>query len=102
MTRPKTSERAAIETRIQQAIEAMQKNTSLKVRKAARDFNVPRSTLKDRIHGKKPRNKAHEVCMNLSQNEELELVHWITLLTTRGYSPRYRTIRELAEIIRHC
>src|SRR5436305_1136600 len=39
--------------------------------------------------------------MNLTHNEEAELVHWITSLTMRGYSPRYTTVRELAEIIRN-
>src|SRR5579859_4618512 len=101
MTRPKNSESAATEARIQEAIDAMKKDSKLSLRKAASNFNVPRSTLKDRVHGKKPRNKAHEGCMNLTQNEESELVHWITLLTTRGYAPRHRTIRELAEIIRN-
>ena len=39
--------------------------------------------------------------MNLTIHEEKELVHWITLLTQRGYAPRYQTVRELAEIIRN-
>ena len=58
------------------------------MRKAARDFNVPPSTFKDRMHGKKPRNKAQEDSMNLTHNEESELVHWITLLTARDYAWR--------------
>ena len=37
--------------------------------------------------------------MHLTKVEETELVHWITTLTQRGYAPRYRTLRELAEII---
>lgn len=45
--------------------------------------------------------QAQEQLMDLTIREEQELVHWITILTQRGYAPRYRTIRELAEIIRH-
>src|SRR5436309_8244565 len=55
----------------------------------------------DRLNGKPPRNKAHEQSMHLTNEEEKELVHWITMLTQRGYAPRYRTVRELAEIIRN-
>ena len=39
--------------------------------------------------------------MHLTIQEEKELAHWITTLTQHGYAPRYRTIRELAEIIRN-
>ena len=39
--------------------------------------------------------------MHLIIDEEKELVHWITTLTQHGYAPRYRTVRELAEIIRN-
>ena len=39
--------------------------------------------------------------MNLTIGEEKELVHWITTLTTRDYAPRYRTVRELIEMIRN-
>jgi len=37
--------------------------------------------------------------MHLTITEEQELVHWIT--TQCGYAPRYRTVCELAEIIRN-
>lgn len=101
MTRPKNSESTAKEARIQRAIRAMKKNSKLKLRKAARDFKVPRSTLQNRVNGKKPRNMAHENCMHLTHIEESELVRWITQLTERGYAPRYQTVQELAEIIRN-
>jgi hypothetical protein len=39
--------------------------------------------------------------MNLTNDEENELVRWITTLIQRGYTPRYCTVRELAEIIRN-
>ena len=101
MTRPKNSKSVETEVRIQKAIQAMKKDSKYKLHKAARDFNIPRSTLQHRVNGKEPRNKAHEDSMNLTHHEESELVHWITTLTTRGYAPRYRTVRELAEIIRN-
>jgi len=104
MTRPKGLESAAKEARLQQAIAAYKKqqNTSkVSLRCIAKDFNVPRQSLKNRLDGKLPRNQAHEESMNLTIGEEKELVHWITTLTTRGYAPRYRTVRELMEMIRN-
>jgi len=105
MTRRKDQEITEQEARLQQAIveykkrQKTSKTTSLN--RVAKDFNVPRQTLKDRLDGKLPRNKAHEELMHLTNEEEKELVHWITTLTQRGYAPRYRTVRELAEIIRN-
>jgi hypothetical protein len=55
----------------------------------------------NRLDGRLPRNKVHEYTMHLTHQEENELVHWITILTDRGYAPRYRTIRELAGLIRN-
>ena len=71
------------------------------IRCVAKDFNIPRKTLEDRLKGAVPRNQAQEALMNLTINEEKELVHWITTLTRCGYAPRYCTVRELAEILRN-
>ena len=105
MTRAKSQEVAEKESRIQQAIAAYARNQkasgNASIRAIAKEFNVPRSTLQDRVDGKSPRNQAHEQLMHLTKAEETELVHWITMLTQRGYAPRYRTVRELAEIIRN-
>jgi Tc5 transposase DNA-binding domain len=61
----------------------------------------PRSSIQNRLNGVCPRNKAQEQSMNRTNIEETELVHWITTLTQRGYAPRYRTVRELVEVIRN-
>ena len=71
------------------------------LRHIAKDLDVPRQTLKDRLDGKPLRNKPHEDSMHLTNIEETELVHWITTLTQHGYAPRYCTVWELAEIIRN-
>jgi helix-turn-helix, Psq domain len=95
MTRPKNQESAKTEARLQQAIAAYKqnkKNSKVSLRSVARDYNVPRQTLKDRLDGKQSRNKAQENTMQLTHPEEKELVRWITTLTERGYAPRYRTV----------
>jgi len=80
-------------------IQGKAKKIGRSVRAIAKEFNVPRSTLQDRIGGKPARNQAHEQLMHLTKVEETELVNWITTLTQRGYAPRYCTVRELAEFI---
>lgn len=101
MTRPKDHKTTETEARLQQAIAVYKKDPNRSLRSIARDFKVTRQTLKNRLDGKPPHNKAQEQAMHLTHAEEKELVHWITTLTERGYTPRYRTIRELAEIIRN-
>ena len=99
MTHPKNWESTAMEARIQDAIRAIKKNPKLKLYKAARDFNVLRSTLQNHVNGKKAHNMAHEDCIYLTHNEESDLVQWIMKLIEHGYAPRYQTVWELAEII---
>ena len=77
---------------MQQAIEAMSKDSEYPLCKAARDFNVLQSTLQRHVNGGKARNKAQEDHMNLTHHKELELANWITILTTCSYTPRYRTV----------
>ena len=105
MTRPKDPESVEKEARLEQAIAEYQKrqNTSnpISIRRIAKDFDVPRSSIQNRLKGVRPCDKAQERSMNLTNVEETELVHWIITLTQRGYAPRYRTVRELAEIIRN-
>src|SRR5271154_5348345 len=94
----KDSERAETEARLQQAIAEYKKrqkqapkDSKSSLRRVAKDFNVPRQTLKGRLDGRVSCNKAHESSMNLSNLEEKELVHWITTLTQHDYAPRYCT-----------
>ena len=104
MTRPKNLISADNEAQLQLAVaeykKLQKKHKTVSIRRIAKNFNVPRQTLTDRLNGKPPRNKAHEQSMHLTNEEEKELVHWITTLTQRGYAPRYRTVQEMAENIR--
>ena len=96
----KDSEHAETKARLQQAIGEYKKrqkknpnDNKSSVRRVAKDFNIPRKTLKGRLKGRVAHNQAHESLMHLTINEEKELVHWITTLTQHGYAPRYRTVR---------
>jgi len=99
MTRRNQPNRAEKEARMQEALASVrsgQYNRS----QAARTFNIPSQTLYDRMNGALSRPLAQEQLQLLSHAEEKELVRWITRLTITGYSPRYATLREMAEEIR--
>ena len=94
MTRRRVQESVEKEARLQEIIAEYQKrqkkSNKISLNRVAKDFNVPRQTLKDRLDGKLPRNKVHEELMHLINEEEKELVHYITILIERDYTPRYR------------
>ena len=104
MTCPKRPNDAEREARLQEAITdylKQSKKFKVSLNCIAKDFNVPCQTLKGRINGVLPHNKAQEELMHLTNEEEKELAKWITILTQRGYVLRYKTIHELVEIIRN-
>ena len=68
------------EERILLAISAINNKQITQIAKAARLYNVPRSTLRDRLRGT---NYRKDTCANshkLTQNEEESLVQWILSL----------------------
>ena len=103
MTCSKDPESIEKETRLEQAVAEYKRRQKTPnpatIRCIAKEFNVPRSSIQYRLNGILPRNKAQEPLMNLTNVEEMELIQWITTLTQCGYAPRYRIVRELAEII---
>ena len=100
MTRPEDVEAADREKRICEALKQYKLRKFSSYRAAARVFNVSHSTLADRAKGIKPRNQAHEDEQILTNEEETELVRWISRLTICGYPPKPYSIREMAEAIR--
>ncbi|KAF9477144.1 hypothetical protein BDN70DRAFT_774465, partial [Pholiota conissans] len=56
----------------------------LSLRKAAKLFKVPRSTVTDRHNGLKTRRDAHEHQQNLTAVQEEILVEWAKSLGRRG------------------
>ena len=88
MPHAKDPNRAETEARIQKALaeykKQQKKHRKPSIRCVAKDFNILRKTLEDRLKGAVPRNQAQEALINLTINEEKELVHWITTLTRCG------------------
>ena len=64
---------AEAEAQIQEAMNAV-KTTSISISKAANNFNVPRSTLSQRLKGRQSRQEGRAHFQNLSPMEEEELL----------------------------
>jgi hypothetical protein len=87
------------EGRILLAISALKKQEISNIREAARVYNIPRSTLQDRLRGKTFRNEARANSHKLTQSEEESLVRWILSMDQRGAAPRPSHVREMANIL---
>jgi len=81
------------------AISALKNNEISNIREAARVYNVPRSTLQDRLRGKTYRDETRANNHIMTQSEEESLVQWILSLDRRGAAPRPAHIQEMADIL---
>ena len=81
------------------AISALKNNEISNIREAARVYDVPRSTLQDRLRGKTHRNETRANSHKMTRNEEESLVQWILSLDQRGAAPRPAHIQEMADIL---
>ncbi|KAI9799451.1 MAG: hypothetical protein M1825_004551 [Sarcosagium campestre] len=59
------------------ALAACRSKPGLLINTAAREFNVPRSTLQLRLRGIKSRSDGHEMQQTLSPAQEEALIQWI-------------------------
>ena len=76
------------EAHIIMAIEAIQSsNQKISRWKAAKIYNVPEATLRDRITGRPSRNNTRPNCQKLTKLEEGVIVQHIFNLDSRGFSP---------------
>jgi len=88
-----------MEGRIMLAIEAIHTSKKMSIARAAQLYDVPRTTLSGRIHGRTPkaeiRNKQHI----LLPIEEETLVRYILDLDSRGFPPRIDGVRDMANLL---
>jgi hypothetical protein len=87
------------EGRISLAISAIQKQEISTISEAARRFEVPRTTLRDRLHGKTFRSETRANNHKLTQTEEESLLRWILSMDLRGAAPRPTAVGEMANIL---
>ncbi|KAJ3778726.1 hypothetical protein FB446DRAFT_401848 [Lentinula raphanica] len=90
-----------VEERLQRAKEALLESTesNYKVRQAARDFDVPYATLRNRLKGIQPRKEAHEKEALLTAEEKKLVVEWIESLSLVGVRVNERALRPKIQAI---
>ncbi|KAJ5336427.1 uncharacterized protein N7506_004449 [Penicillium brevicompactum] len=87
------------EGRILLAIQAIKKQEIATIALAARTFNVPRSTLRDRLSGRTERTTTRANSTKLTEIEEESLRKWIFSLDNREAAPWSTTVRETTNIL---
>jgi hypothetical protein len=84
------------EEKVQLAIKALQDGTILSQRKAALIYNVPRTTLQQRLHGRRSAKESQQSQQRLSVQEEDSIKRCITTMTSWGWPVNIRYLKSLA------
>ena len=67
------------------------------VKAAAKDWQIPRTTLRDRLRGIEPKPRAHSHRQRLSPVQEEHLATWLLTQRALGVSPTHDQLREFAQ-----
>ena len=87
------------EGRILLAIQAIRNQEINSIREASRRFEVPFSSLRNRLTGIKNRSDSHASLYKMTETEEESLEKWILSIDSRGSAPRPSTVREMANLL---
>ena len=98
---PKNAQKSKAEQdgRLLLALNAIKKRQVTNIREAARLFDVPRTTLRDRLRGRPDRNILRPNCTKLSETEENSLKEWIISMNRRGAAPRPSMVQKMADLL---
>jgi hypothetical protein len=99
MAPPPASRASYCEADIQLALAALNSNQVAHVTTAAATFNVPETTLRRRRAGKPSRRDCQPNSRKLMKLEEEVIVEYILELDSRGFSPTYTVIRDMANLL---
>ena len=69
------------------------------VREAAATYDISRSTLQARLHGRVSQQEIRSTNLKLTDTEELTLVNWILSMDERGLPVRTTSIRDMANLL---
>jgi hypothetical protein len=87
------------ESRIILAIKAVRSTKRMSLRTAAKTYNVPESSLRYRIKGRVAKHKKHNAAHNLTESEEKTLIRYILDLDSRGFPPRIKRVKDIADLL---
>lgn len=95
------SSRSSIEQegRILLAIQAFKNKEIASIHEVARQFGIPRTTLRRRLAGSTNRAETRANSHKLTQIEEESLRKWILSMDSRGAAPQPATVREMANLL---
>jgi len=85
------------ESKIQLALQAIERDATLSQRRVAKLYSVPQSTLSDRLAGITSRRDCRPNAMKLTKTEESVIVEHILNLDARGFPPRLAAVKAMAD-----
>ena len=88
------------EARILLAIQAIRTSQEMSIRCAAKTYDVPQTTLRDRMKGRTSKAENRNAQHNLTPTEEETLIRYILDLDSRGFPPRINDVRDMADLLR--
>ena len=81
------------------AIQAIRQDRRMSIRRAAVTYQVPRSTLQARLLGRLPTVETRNARHILTPSEEETLIRHILDLDSRGFSPHFDHLRDMANLL---
>ena len=99
MPPPTTAQLASKEGRMALAINSYKSGYFTSIREAAATYDVPRSTLQARLHGRASQQEIRSTNLKLTNTEELTLVNWILSIDERGLPVCTASIRDMANLL---
>ena len=87
------------EERVLLAVRAYQQDQFQSTHTAAAAFDVPQSTVSDRLRGVPPRGNAQMNNRKLTATEETALIQWILSIDERGMPPTVAYTRRMANLL---
>jgi hypothetical protein len=99
MSQPQNAQSSSKEGRIALAINAYKSGYFSSLRSAATTYDVPESTLRTRLKGRRARQETRSTNHKLSNTEELALVQWILSWSDRGLPLKISHIRQMANLL---
>jgi hypothetical protein len=85
------------EARIQLTLQAIEQGQFNSIRRAAKTYDVPESTIRDRRAGRLPRAEMRPSQQKLTEIEEEVIVTYVLDLAARGYPPILNQVRDMAD-----
>jgi hypothetical protein len=87
------------ENRILLATNAIRSTPRLSIRRAAEIYNVPKSTIADRMKGQTAKADSYHGRSNLTKIEEEVIVQYVLDRDSRGFSPRISDVGDMANLL---